>query len=192
MKKAAYYDKQLIINLLTNSFQTNQSVNYLVQQDKKKTDRIRYLMDYSFEMCFNYGEVFISDDERACALILYPDQKRTSLKSAMLDVKLIFKSIGIANIKKALSRESKIKSIQPKMASYYLWFIGVDPEFQGCGIGSNLLKNVIAHSNEVNRPVFLETSTLKNLPWYNRWGFEIYHELDLGYKLFFLKRATDI
>lgn len=192
MKKATYRDKQLIINILTNPFQTNQSVNYLVQQDNKKIDRIRSLMDYSFEMCFTSGEVFLSDDEKACALILYPDQKRTSLKSVMLDVKLIFNCIGIANIKKAMSRESKIKSIQPKMALYYLWFIGVDPEFQGSGIGSNLLKDVIAHSEEVNRPIFLETSTLKNLPWYKRWGFEIYHELDLGYKLFFLKKITDI
>ncbi|MEJ7558129.1 MAG: GNAT family N-acetyltransferase [Pedobacter sp.] len=191
MKKAAYRDKQFIINILTDSFQTNQSVNYLIHQDKKKTDRIRYLMDYSFETCFNYGEVFISDDEKACALILYPDQKRTSLKSVMLDVKLIFNCIGIANIKKAMSRESKIKSIQPKMALYYLWFIGVEPEFQGSSIGSNLLKEVIAHSQKVNRPVFLETSTLKNIPWYQRFGFEIYNELDLGYKLFFLKRVTD-
>lgn len=69
----------------------------------------------------------------------------------------------------------------------YLWFIGVDPEYQNTGIGTQLLHDVIAYSRQKNRPVYLETSTLKNLPWYKKVGFQIYQELDLTYKLFFLK-----
>ena len=36
--------------------------------------------------------------------------------------------------------------------------------------------------------VCLETSTLKNLLWYERFGFEIYNQPELGCILFFLKR----
>jgi len=36
-------------------------------------------------------------------------------------------------------------------------------------------------------PVYLETSTLKNMPWYKRMGFEVYDEVELSYTLFFLK-----
>lgn len=35
MIKANYNDKNLIINILTKSFDSNQSVNYIVKQDKK-------------------------------------------------------------------------------------------------------------------------------------------------------------
>ena len=112
MKSALYSDKNLIVEILTASFDENQSVNYIVKQDNRRTQRIRELMDYSFEMCFNYGEVFLSDDKNACALVLYPDKKKTTLKSIWLDIKLILKSIGIGNISKALSRESKIKQKQ--------------------------------------------------------------------------------
>ena len=188
MIKAAYNDKNLVVDILTVSFETNQSVNYIVKQDKKRVKRIRSLMDFSFEVCYSFGEVFLSDDNKACALILFPDKKKTTLKSILLDVKLILSCVGLNNIMKAMNRESKIKEIQPKELMYYLWFIGVDPRHQNSGIGTELLEDLIEDSKRRERPIYLETSTLKNLPWYKKFGFDIYNELDLSYKLFFLKR----
>ncbi|WP_207428901.1 N-acetyltransferase [Pedobacter sp. SYSU D00535] len=188
MIKASSHDKGLVIDILTKSFDTNQSVNYIVKQDKHREKRVEALMDYSFEVCYSFGEVFLSENKKACALILYPDKKKTNLKSILLDIKLILHSVGISNVQKALSRESKIKKLQPKEPMYYIWFIGVDPEYQNSGIGSSLLQEVIADSSQKKRPLYLETSTLKNIPWYKKFGFDIYNELDLSYKLFFLKK----
>ncbi|RWZ89424.1 MAG: N-acetyltransferase [Hydrotalea sp. AMD] len=188
MKKAEYTDKALIVDILTKSFEANQSVNYIVKQDEKRMKRISALMDYSFEVCYLFGDVFISDYNNACALILYPDKKKTTIKSILLDVKLILSCVGIENIQKTLARESLIKKAQPKELMYYLWFIGVDPDFQNTGIGSVFLDELIEDSRVKGRPIYLETSTLKNLPWYQKFGFNIYHEADLSYKLFFLRR----
>ncbi|KAA8475443.1 GNAT family N-acetyltransferase [Arcticibacter tournemirensis] len=188
MKKAEYTDKALIVDILTKSFETNRSVNYIVKQDEKRIKRVSALMDYSFEVCYAFGDVFLSDDKKACALVLYPDKKKTTVKSILLDLKLILSCVGIENIKKTLNRESMIKKIQPKEIMYYLWFIGVDPVYQNTGIGSVFLDELIEDSKLKRRPIYLETSTLKNLPWYQKYGFNIYHEADLSYKLFFLKR----
>lgn len=192
MKKASYQHKKLIVRILTNAFIANQSVNYVVKQDKNRVKRISGLMGYSFEICYRFGNVFLSDDGKACALILYPDIKKTTLKSIMLDMKMIFSVIGIKNIKKVLIRESKIKQMQPKRIMTYLWFIGVDPEYQNQGLGNRLLRQIIDDSNKNQRPVYLETSTLKNLPWYEKSGFQIYGELNLPYKMYFLKREPDL
>jgi len=70
----------------------------------------------------------------------------------------------------------------------YLWFIGVDPLVQNRGIGSKMLQEIINFSNSSNRPIYLETSTVKNLPWYEKFGFEVYNEHDLTYHLYFFKR----
>ena len=188
MKKAKYKDKDLIVEILTKSFETNQSVNYIVKQDTKRLNRIKALMDYSFEVCYLYGDVFLSDDNKACSLVLYPDKKKTTIKSIVLDVKLILSCVGLKNIKKTLGREALIKKIQPKELMYYLWFIGVDPAYQNTGIGSELLNELIVDSKLKERPIYLETSTLKNLPWYKKFGFNIYHEAELSYKLFFLNK----
>lgn len=188
MFRADYKDKKLITDILTNSFADNKSVNYIIKQDSKRKTRIKKLMEYSFDVCYSFGEVILSDDKNGCALILLPDKKKSTF---WLDIKLIFDAMGIANIKKAMQRESKIKKLQPKELMYYLWFIGVDPSAQNSGTGSALMKEIIKESESLHRSIFLETSTLKNIPWYQKFGFKIYNEIDLGYKLFLMKLDKD-
>ena len=71
---------------------------------------------------------------------------------------------------------------------YDLWFIGVDPTEQYKGIGTKLLIEVISEGQSKGRSIYLETSTDKNIPWYEKAGFSIYNELDLGYRLFFMRK----
>lgn len=189
MKKAAYADKNLVIDILAKSFDTNASVNYIIKQDKNREKRIRALMNYSFEVCKAFGDVFLSDNNNACALIIYPDKKKATLKSTLLDLKLILKAVGIKNIRRTIKREKLISSIQPKIPMAYLWFIGVYSVAQGQGIGSKLFQEIIDYNDSNNLPLYLETSTVKNLPWYKKFGFEIYSEQDLTYHLYFLKKG---
>jgi ribosomal protein S18 acetylase RimI-like enzyme len=192
MIKATHNDRKRVVDILARSFDTNQSVNYIVQQDARRTSRIRALMAYSFDLCYLFGDVFLSDNRKACALVLYPDKKKMTLRSLLLDMRLIIDCIGLRNIKKALARETAIKKkLQPKEDMSYLWFIGVSPEHQGKGAGNRLLADVIQDSNNKRRSIYLETSTLDNLPWYRKAGFEVYNELYLSYKLFFLRRGLD-
>ena len=191
MLKVNSAKKQLAIEILTGAFNNNKSVNYIVRQDSRRLLRIKALMAYSFDMCMEFGDVFFSENGEACALILYPHLKKFSFYELWLDIKLIFKAITIFGIQKTLNRESKIKAIQPKEPMAYLWFIGVNCLLQHEGTGSNLLNEIIEFADRKQLPVYLETSTHENLTWYNRFGFHIYSELDLGYQLFFLKRQLD-
>ena len=191
MKKAEDKDKTLVVNILTKSFDTNQSVNYIVKQDNNRVRRIRALMGYSYEVCRSFGDVFLSDDNNACALVLYPDKKKMTLMSALLDARLIFQCIGIENVGKAIAREKLLKKVRGNELVSSLWFIGVDPQNQHKGSGSKLLSSIIEYSHQHGRSVSLETSNKSNLPWYEKFGFKIYAEEDLGHTLYFLKRETE-
>ena len=61
MKQALYTDKEIIVEILLNAFDSNKSVNYVIKQDKRRIHRIKKLMEYSFEMCWHFGEVYLSD-----------------------------------------------------------------------------------------------------------------------------------
>jgi hypothetical protein len=191
MIKASKNHKSRVIEILTKSFKDNQSVNYIVKQDSKRAERIKALMDYSFEVCLMFGEVYLSDDQKGCALVLYPDQKSFSIKSTLMDVQLLLNAIGLTRVGKAMSRETAIKSNYPKDPIYYLWFLGVINSDQNKGIGSQLLKEIIIDSQKQHKPIYLETSTIKNIPWYKKFGFSIYNELDFGYKLFMLRKEKE-
>ena len=87
-----------------------------------------------------------------------------------------------------MNRDSKIKSFYPKDPVYYLWFIGVDSGFKRQGIGSTLLSDIIKESDSMQRPIYLETSMTENIFFYQKFGFEVYNELDFGHTLFLVKR----
>lgn len=187
MIRAVYTDKKQVVNILTNSFADNKSVNYIIKQDKRKLQRLKALMEYSFDICYRHGDIFLSDNRQGCALILIPERRQTTLQSILLDIKLVITTIGFGNISKAIKRESRIKAIHPKGSIYYLWFIGVNTDVRNKGIGSSLLREVIQEGQNKGRTICLETSTLKNIPWYEKHGFNIYKELDFGYTLYCMK-----
>lgn len=189
MKKADIGHQRLVVDLLCQSFRDNLSVNYILNKSGDKTKRLKNLMDYSFKVCHAFGDVFLSDDHKACALVLYPEQKTSTLKSILLDINFILRVAGLRNIFKIMNREKAIKSNYPDHPIYYLWFIGVSIEDQHKGIGSGLLREIIADADQKGRPVYLETSTVKNLPWYQKFGFSVYNKLEFGYTLFLFKRS---
>src|SRR5699024_3110965 len=121
--------------ILTASFDDNKSVEYILKKDSRRSSHIRALMNYSVEVCRRFGDILLSEDKDACALVLYPDQKRTTVKSILLDIQLIVRCVGFKNIKKTLRRESLIKRVQPVAPITYVWFIGVDPQEQNKGKG---------------------------------------------------------
>lgn len=188
MIRARYADKGLVVNILAASFHDNQSVNYILKQGAKRAGRLRKLMEYAFDVCYLFGDVFLSDDEKGCALILMPDQKKITLKKIALDIRLVLSVTGLSNVRKAMRREARINGLHPKSPFYYLWFIGVDPTAQGEGAGSKLLQEVINEAFSKGRPVFIETSVLRNIPWYEKFGFTVYANLDFGYKLYCMRK----
>lgn len=189
MRKATSSDKSVILDILTKSFDDNKSVNYVVKQDQSRVERISKLMDYSFNVCNEFGEVWISDDQQACALILFPDKKHSSFRSLLWDLKLALSVIGLERVSTVLKREALIKANHPKEPIAYLWFIGVNPPLHGKGIGSGFIQEVIQECEKKKRPIYLETSTERNLPFYKKFGFEIFKSLQLTYTLYQLRRV---
>ncbi|MET3606917.1 putative N-acetyltransferase YhbS [Mucilaginibacter rubeus] len=187
MITATKSDKKKVVEILTEAFTRNQSVNYIIKH-KQNLGEIRALMSYSFDTCQLFGQVLLSNERNACALILHPQNKIFNLKSLWLDIELIFRAIGVSRIKTAMWRESQIKKLQPKIEMCYVWFIGVDPKSQHHGIGTQLMHEIIVAAESRGLPLFLETSALENLPWYQKLGFELYDQLDLSYTLYFLRR----
>lgn len=184
MRKIQNTEKQVIVDILRKSFRDNMSVNFVVKQDKKKESRIEKLMEYSYFQGENFGKIYLSKDQNACAIVLHPSKKKTTLKSILWDLKLVFKCMGISNVSKVLKREGEIKKHHPDFPFLHLWYIGVNPEFQGKAKGTELMARIMHDAKELNLPIYLETSNPRNFPFYEKLGFKMISEIDnLGYPL---------
>jgi GNAT superfamily N-acetyltransferase len=68
---------------------------------------------------------------------------------------------------------SKMGSYHPKEPHWYLPLRGVDPFYHGKGLGSELMRHTLAVCDQDNKPAYLESSTQKNIPFYERHGFKV-------------------
>jgi ribosomal protein S18 acetylase RimI-like enzyme len=74
----------------------------------------------------------------------------------------------------------KMESYHPKESHWYLPMIGVDPFLQGKGIGSALLKHALIQVDQDKKFAFLESTNSKNVPLYERHGFEVLDKIQVG------------
>lgn len=68
----------------------------------------------------------------------------------------------------------------PQEPHWYLPLIGADPARQGEGLGQALMTHALARVDRDHAPAYLESSNPRNIPLYQRHGFQILGEIQNG------------
>ena len=68
----------------------------------------------------------------------------------------------------------------PTEPHWYLPLIGVDPAHQGNGVGSALMKHALEACDRDGTIAYLESSNPRNMSLYERHGFEVIGEIQVG------------
>lgn len=91
--------------------------------------------------------------------------QRTASASAKQDVLAVVEQMG---------------RYHPQEPHWYLPFIGVDPARQGRGHGAALMEHALIPCDRDGTPAYLESSNPRNLPLYERHGFELLGTIQSG------------
>jgi GNAT superfamily N-acetyltransferase len=85
-----------------------------------------------------------------------------------------------------------LEARHPSEPHLYLPAIGVRPELQGRGLGSALLRPGLDHADAHGLPAYLESSNIRNVPLYERHGFEVVreHRLPRGPTMWLMWRSV--
>ena len=67
----------------------------------------------------------------------------------------------------------KMSGYHPNESHWYLPLLGVDPLHHGKGLGSALLQHALVMCDKDNKHAYLESSNPRNIPLYERHGFEL-------------------
>lgn len=163
----------------------NEPVSMLIYRRFSPEGRARALtVDFMAELEISIRKgypVHVEKDGRvAAAAIIYPpgvyplptfDQWTIVIKSIL--------GHGWYDVRSWMRWLNAADRLHPGAAHYYLPCIGVDPDCQGTGLGSAILAHLAAKADQENVGCYLENANPRNLPLYQRFGFQVVNELDV-------------
>ena len=125
---------------------------------------------------FELGSAYRSADFKASALWLPPGAgpDEEALGAVMQE------GVDPERLGDVFALLEQVGKAHPEEPHWFLPAIGVEPLSQGCGYGSALLERSLELCDRDHQVAYLEASNLLNVPLYERFGFEVVGELQVG------------
>ena len=168
---------------LTRAFDDEPMFTWIFPDPQHRAYSLNVLNRVPLTYGLRFGRVTQSHGAKATALWLRPGGKATAgrmMRCGLLGVpfRVGFRAFG----KFAVANEimGKLHTQHVPEPHWHLMIVGVDPEFQGKGAGSALVKEGLERADHDNVPCYLETSHERNLAFYERLGFTVVATTTLG------------
>ena len=125
---------------------------------------------------FAHGTAYVSADFCGTALWLPPDvhPNGEALEKALRD------TAKPEHLDDLLGTFEQMERSHPEEPHWYLAIIGVDPNAQRRGLGTDLMRHAVARCDDEGALAYLESSNPRNISLYLRHGFEVMGEIQVG------------
>ncbi|MBL9097436.1 MAG: GNAT family N-acetyltransferase [Alphaproteobacteria bacterium] len=179
-RRATAADREQVIECLTAAFATDPVMSWIGRKDAKRDQGRRAMFRFLVgKLGLPGGELWTADDYGAAALWIPPE--RADMKLPWWEEVRLLPTImtftGIGGLSRADAFRKAADKHHPKdKPHFYLMTVGVNPKFQGQGLGSALLEANLAAIDAKGLPSYLESSNEKNVPLYRRHGYQVINE----------------
>lgn len=175
---------QEISMVLTRSFIEDPFYKYIIPNEGMRFKVLSWWMICMVRYGCEYGQIHISDKPNTgVAIWLKPDNPLISnlamARMGMIEAPL---RLGIRGFYRMMKISDEWEHLHKKesLHHWYLLVLGVDPPYQGRGIGSSLIQPVLKKADQERIPCYLETMTQRDVVFYRQRGFNIVVEGKVG------------
>lgn len=165
-----------LIKVLTLAFSTDAAVRYMFPTAETYLAAFPRMAAAMGGAALGAGTAWIADEYAAGALWLAPGLSPNGEAIGAV----VGEFAPPERLETLMEVGALIDHFHPKEPHWYLPMIGVDPSRQGQGWGSALLKAALRRVDEEGLPAYLESSSPRNVPLYERHGFEVIGEIKPG------------
>jgi len=124
------------------------------------------------------GETYTTEDRAGAAIWAVPERWRTTPLQTFAMTLAFAPAVG-RRAMAAMRGMEMIEHAHPKAPHYYLAVLGTEPDLQGRGVGSALMRPVLESCDRDEIPAYLESSKERNVDFYARHGFRVLEEYRL-------------
>ena len=176
VKRATSGDEARVLTTLTAAFADDPAVRWMYRRDDQYRRHFPGFVRAFGGRALTDGVAYVTDGFAGAALWLPPgvEPDETSLMAH------IEASTGGMDQSALLEMFEEMGSYHPKEPHWYLSMIGVDPQAQGKGIGAKLMRYSVARCDQERALAYLETANPRNIPLYERFGFEVMEPFQIG------------
>ena len=170
--------------MLGRAFFDNPMSLFLLPDAGARSRPLTWMFDRTARYGHLFGEVYTTADVvDGAAIWLPPDSPPMTRENiAAAGMMEMPQQMGAEPFERLMRMKSHFDELRQRDAPephWYLWTLGVDPPRQGKGVGSALLQPVLSRADREGLPCYLEADKAKNVPFYQRHGFEVVEESDL-------------
>lgn len=191
MIRAEKEDKSLVVAILLEAFEPlkeDNSINFVVKQDKNRKERMRVLMQYLFDKAMRTGAVFLSNNRASCLLISYADKDTFSFEKLVSTLHLVFNCIGVARVRKVLRRQQIVQRNYPEGNYIRPMIFAVKKEYKGTTTAAKLIMEVFRDFKNNELPVIVDTASEDHVKLYKKFGLKTYKkEQELGFPIYLMR-----
>lgn len=174
--------EQAVITL-ERAFRSDPMFTWIFPDPERRTRALRHLNRVPLAYGLRYGHVTESHGARAVAIWIPPGPAISlggMVRSGILPVPFRVGFRPFLTFARANQVMERIHHRLLPEPHWYLLIVGVDPELQGQGAGTALVKEGLARADQAGCPTYLETDEERNLPFYGRLGFRVVEAATLG------------
>ena len=184
-------ERKPALEAFSRAFVDDPLAMYLFPDDRTRTARWARFAAVSIDYFGGNGIVLTNEHLQGLSIWRRPSPTPVSLWTQLLVMLRTF-AISGRNTGRALKLDEFVRPHRPSQPHYYLSLVGTDPAHQGKGVGSALLQPVLRRCDQERMPAFLESSKEKNLPFYQKHGFEVVDALEIrdGPRIFTMLRPA--
>ena len=168
--------------VLSRAFLNDPVICWQIPDFNTRVKKLHYFWQITLRIGIKYGEVY-STSENFEGIAIWRPPKNVNISYWKFvqsgGVKIPFK-FGVETTKKMSYIQAvndSIRNIYMKVPYWYFGPIGVDPEYQGQGFASELIKPMLNRIDKENLPIYLETNIERNIAIYDHFGFRILEEI---------------
>jgi GNAT superfamily N-acetyltransferase len=178
--RATAADVPLLAAALARAFDDDPVMIWMFPEPASRTERMAGLFELLLRTHhLERGEVWAAEGHAGAAGWCVPDQWRIPFGRQLRNLPPILRLVGL-DLFTRLRGLVEAERHHPTVPHWYLGVLGVEPNMQGKGLGSELLQPVLERCDAEGMGAYLESSKQSNIPFYARHGFEVTEPIPLG------------
>ena len=165
-----------LIHSIVLAFEADPIVRWMYPTEEQYLKKFPQFVKTFASKAFEHNTVFCTKDYAGGAFWIPPGIELET--DAM--VGLIQQTVSKPTQNEVFDLLEQTNNFHPQESYWYLAILGVNPTRQKKGYGSTLIQQVLDNCDRHNQFAYLESSNPANIPFYQRHGFEVVSEIQVG------------